>query len=206
MARVTAEKVLQTKSGILEAARQVLCELGYSGLSTRSVAAEANVPLSQIQYHFGSKEGMLLALYEYMNNQLLERQNAMFDDPNLTLSQKWDLACDYLDADIESGYVRVFQELMAAGWANPEIGQVVRNGTMGWIELITKLSEEAQDRHGSFAPFAPEDISALVVTAFTGAEANLLLGLEDQGIPIRRALRRFSEVIRMFEQGIKQEK
>jgi len=206
MARVTAEKVLQTKSGILEAARQVLCELGYSGLSTRSVAAEANVPLSQIQYHFGSKEGMLLALYEYMNNQLLERQNAMFDDPNLTLSQKWDLACDYLDADIESGYVRVFQELMAAGWANPEIGQVVRNGTMGWVELITKLSEEAQDCHGSFAPFAPEDISALVVNAFTGAEANLLLGLEDQGIPIRRALRKFSDVIRMFEQEIKQEK
>ena len=206
MARVTAEKVLQTKFGILEAARQVLCEQGYSGLSTRSVASEANVPLSQIQYHFGSKEGMLLALYEYMNSQLLERQNAMFDDPNLTLSQKWDLACDYLDSDIESGYVRVFQELMAAGWANPEIGQVVRNGTMGWVELITKLSEEAQDCHGSFSPFAPEDISALVVSAFTGAEANLLLGLEDQGIPIRRALRRFSEVIRMFEQGIKQEK
>jgi len=206
MARVTAEKVLQTKSGILEAARQVLCEQGYSGLSTRSVATEANVPLSQIQYHFGSKEGMLLALYEYMNSQLLESQNAMFDDPNLTLSQKWDLACDYLDADIASGYVRVFQELMTAGWANPEIGLVVRNGTMGWIELISKLAQEAQDCYGSFAPFAPEDISALIVTAFTGAEANLLLGLEDQGIPIRRALRRFCDVIRMFEQGIKQEK
>ena len=206
MARVTAEKVLQTKFGILEAARQVLCEQGYSGLSTRSVATEANVPLSQIQYHFGSKEGMLLALYEYMNSQLLERQNAMFDDPNLTLSQKWDLACDYLDADIASGYVRVFQELMTAGWANPEIGLVVRNGTMGWIDLISKLAQEAQDCYGSFAPFAPEDISALIVTAFTGAEANLLLGLEDQGIPIRRALRRFCDVIRMFEQGIKQEK
>lgn len=205
MARVTAAKVLQTKSGILEAARQVLYEQGYSGLSTRSVAAEADVPLSQIQYHFGSKEGMLLALYEYMNSQLLERQNAMFDDPKLTLSQKWDLACDYLDADIASGYVRVFQELMAAGWANPEIGRVVRNGTMGWMKLITKLAQEAQDSHGSFAPFAPEDISALVAAAFLGAEANLLLGLEDEGLPIRRALRRFGDVIRMFEQGIKKE-
>lgn len=205
MARVTAAKVLQTKSGILEAARQVLYEQGYSGLSTRSVAAEADVPLSQIQYHFGSKEGMLLALYEYMNSQLLERQNAMFDDPKLTLSQKWDLACDYLDADIASGYVRVFQELMAAGWANPEIGRVVRNGTMGWMKLITKLAQEAQDSHGSFAPFAPEDIAALVAAAFLGAEANLLLGLEDEGLPIRRALRRFSDVIRMFEQGIKKE-
>ena len=202
MARVTAAKVLQTKSGILEAARQVLYEQGYSGLSTRSVAAEADVPLSQIQYHFGSKEGMLLALYEYMNSQLLERQNAMFDDPKLTLSQKWDLACDYLDADIASGYVRVFQELMAAGWANPEIGRVVRNGTMGWMKLITKLAQEAQDSHGSFAPFAPEDIAALVAAAFLGAEANLLLGLEDEGLPIRRALRRFGDVIRMFEQGI----
>ena len=120
MARVIAEKVLQTKSGILDAATQVLREQGYSGLSTRNVASAANVPLSQIQYHFGSKEGMVLAMYEYMNSQLLERQKTMFADPNLSFSEKWTLACDFFDSDIESGYVRVLQELMAAGWSNPE--------------------------------------------------------------------------------------
>ena len=75
MARVTAEKALQTRVGILEAARQVLQDQGFAGLSTRNVALAAGVPMSQIQYHFGSKDGMLLALYEYLNAQLLERQN-----------------------------------------------------------------------------------------------------------------------------------
>ena len=147
MARVTAEKVLLTKSGILDAARQVLQEQGYSGLSTRSVASAAGVPLSQIQYHFGSKEGMLLALYEFMNSQLLERQTAMFADPNLSFSEKWALACDFLDSDIESGYVRVFQELIAVGWSNPEIGEAVREGLMGWINLLTEQAEKFIENH-----------------------------------------------------------
>ena len=37
---------------------------GYAGLSTRKVAEEAGVPLSQLHYHFGSKGGLILALLE----------------------------------------------------------------------------------------------------------------------------------------------
>ncbi len=107
MARVTAVKVEATRTSILDAARSVLRERGYASLSTREVAAVAGVPLSQIHYHFGSKQGMVLALFEYMNAQLLDRQNAMFADPSLTLSEQWDLACDYLDDDLATGYVRV---------------------------------------------------------------------------------------------------
>ena len=199
MARVTAAKAQATKTGLLEAANQVLHAQGYAGLTTRGVAGVAGVPMSQIQYHFGSKEGMVLALFEYMNARLLERQNAMFADPNLTLSEQWDLACDYLDDDLATGYVRVLQELLAAGWANPEIARVVREGTMGWIELLTDLARRAQENYGSLGPFTPEDIAALVSTAFIGTEAFLLLGLEQQGMPLRRSLRRFGDVIRVLE-------
>ncbi len=200
MARVTAAKAQATTTGLLEAANQVLHVQGYAGLTTRGVAGVAGVPMSQIQYHFGSKEGMVLALFEYMNAALLERQNAMFTDPSLTLSEQWDLACDYLDDDLATGYVRVLQELLAAGWANPEIGRVVRDGIMGWIELLTDLAGRAQENYGSLGPFTPEDIAALVSTAFTGTEAFLLLGLEQQGMPLRRSLRRFGDVIRVLEE------
>ncbi len=114
MARVAAVKVEATRTSILDAAGSVLRERGYASLSTREVAAAAGVPLSQIHYHFGSKQGMVLALFEYMNARLLDRQNAMFADPGLTLSEQWDLACDYLDDDLATGYVRVLQELLAA--------------------------------------------------------------------------------------------
>ena len=116
MARGAAK--VDTSILVLEAAKKVLRQNGYSRLSTRDVAAAAGVPLSQIHYHFGSKQGMVLALFEYLNSQLLDRQNAMFHDTALTLSEQWDRACDYLDEDIASGYVRVLQELIAASWAD----------------------------------------------------------------------------------------
>ncbi len=200
MARVAAVKVAATRTSILDAARSVLRERGYASLSTRGVAAVAGVPLSQIHYHFGSKQGMVLALFEYMNARLLERQNAMFADPGLTLSEQWDLACDYLDDDLASGYVRVLQELLAVGWTDPEIGRVVRDGVMGWTGLLTDLARRAQDTYGSLGPFAPEDIAALVGAAFIGMEAYLLLGLEERGLPLRRSLRRFGDVIRALEE------
>jgi AcrR family transcriptional regulator len=61
------------------AAEQCLQEDGYAALSTRGVAERAEMPLSQIHYHFGSKQGLLLALYEYLNTRLLERQQVMFE-------------------------------------------------------------------------------------------------------------------------------
>ena len=200
MARAAAVKVEATRTSILDAARSVLRERGYASLSTREVAAVAGVSLSQIHYHFGSKQGMVLALFEYMNARLLDRQNAMFADPGLTLSEQWDLACDYLDDDLATGYVRVLQELLAVGWTDPEIGQVVRDGVMGWIKLLTELARRAQGNFGTLGPFTPEDIAALVGTAFIGMEAYLLLGLEEQGLPLRRSLRRFGDVIRMLEE------
>src|SRR5690348_1807455 len=103
MARALAKKI-ETSTTILEASKKVLRQNGYSGLSTRDVAAEAGVPLSQIHYHFGSKQGLMLALFDYLNGQLLDRQSAMFGDTTLTLSQRWDKACDYLEEDIASGY------------------------------------------------------------------------------------------------------
>src|SRR3979411_601003 len=134
MARALAKKV-ETRTTLLEAAKKVLRQNGHSGLSTRDVAAAAGVPLSQIHYHFGSKQGMVLALFAYLNAQLLARQNAMFGDASLKLSEQWDRACDFLDDDIASGYVRVLQELIAASWADAAVAQVVRGGIMGWAEL-----------------------------------------------------------------------
>src|ERR1044072_6268899 len=134
--RTATARTAETGTALLEAAKKVLHQKAYSGLSTRDVAAVAGVPLSQIHYHFGSKQGMVLALFEYLNAQLLHRQNAMFGDSSLKLSEQWDRACDYLDDDIASGYVRVLQELIAASWADAEIGKVVRRGLMGWFDLI----------------------------------------------------------------------
>lgn len=198
MARAPVKKV-ETSTTLLEAAKKVLRQNGHSGLSTRDVAAAAGVPLSQIHYHFGSKQGLMLALFDYLNAQLLDRQNAMFHDTTLALSQRWDRACDFLEEDIASGYVRVLQELIAASWSDPMVAEVVRAGLMGWVDLIAGVARQAERELGGLGPFSPVEVAALIGSAFIGGESLYLLGLEEKGSPVRQSLRRVGDAIRIAE-------
>jgi hypothetical protein len=116
------------------------------------------------------------------------------------LSKRYEQACDYLEDDLESGYVRVLQEMIAAGWSNPEIGEAVRSMLRGWTGLLTEVAREAERLHGRLGPFSPEEVAVLIGNAFIGAEAFLLLGFDRQELPIRSALRRITDVIRSLEE------
>lgn len=203
MPRSTATKPkpeADTRTGLLEAAEACLRKHGYAGLSTRRVAEAAGMPLSQIHYHFGSKDALVLALLEHQNRRLLERQRATFA-AELPLWKRWEKACDYLEEDLDSGYVRVLQEMIAAGWSNPAIAAAVRGSLSGWYALIAEVGKEAVARFGRIGTLRPEDIACLVGNTFLGSEAVLLLGFEQhEGMPIRRALRRFGALIRSLEE------
>jgi AcrR family transcriptional regulator len=201
MARAAAKK-METSTVLLEAAKAVLRRNGYAGLSTREVAAEAGAPLSQIHYHFGSKQQMVLQLFEYLNTQLLERQDRLFHDPSLKLSEQWDRACDYLDEDIASGYVRVLQELIAVSWHDAEVAKVIRTDLMKWVELIVSVAEKAErTAPGALGPFSPDEVGAFAANCFIGAESLYLLGFEKKGSPVRQVLRRIGDLIRIAEKS-----
>jgi AcrR family transcriptional regulator len=189
-----------TRARILEAARECLLAEGFANLSTRRVAETAEVPLSQIHYHFGSKQALILALLEAENDRLLARQRTMYGGPE-PLWQQWERACDYLDEDIESGYVRVLQEMIAAGWSDPEVAAKVRQYMAGWFTLLTDVATREAPRLGGLGPFAPAEIGALMGVPFMGAETMILLGFEESELPVRSALRRIGTLIRSIEEG-----
>ncbi len=188
----------ETRAQLLAAARACLLQEGYARFSTRRVADLAGVPLSQISYHFGSKGGLVLALLEADNHRLLQRQAATFAEP-IPLSARWERACDHLEEDLASGYVRVLQEMIAAGWSDPEVARAVRANLQGWHDLLTGLAEEAAQRFGGLGPFTAAEVAALVGTAFLGSEALILLGHEGATVPARQALRRVAAMIRAVE-------
>jgi len=194
------DTVLDTRSRILEAARRRLLVDGFLGLSTRKVADEAEVPLSQLHYHFGSKGGLVLALFEEENKRRLDRQTRMYAE-DAPLWQRYERACDFLEDDLESGYVRVLQEMIAAGWSNEQVGDAVRELVGGWFQLLVDVARDAEGRHGPLGPFTADEVAALITTSFIGSEALLLLGFDRQVMPIRSALRRIGVVIRALEEG-----
>jgi len=192
------EPVEETRARIVDAARARLLRDGHNGLSTRKVADTAGVPLSQLHYHFGSKQGLLAAVLEEENRRRLERQDRMYSSDR-PLWQRYEQACDFLEDDLDSGYVRVLQEMIAEGWANPAIGEQVRAQLRGWYDLLTEVATEAEARFGSLGPFTAREMATLIGNAFLGSEALILLGFDRDELPVRAALRRFGVLLRQME-------
>jgi AcrR family transcriptional regulator len=188
-----------TRLRILAAAKDVLLEAGYANLSTRGIAETAGVPLSQIHYHFGSKQKLMLAVLDLENRTRLARQSAMYE-ADKPLWEQWLQACDFFDDDLESGYVRVLMEMTAAGWSNPEIAEAVSAQVRGWFDLLAQVAQRAATRFGMLSTFTPEELAALAGLPFLGAEAVILLGLGDSQIAGRPALRKIGELLRVLEE------
>ena len=180
---------------LLEAAETCLLRDGYSALSTRAVATAAGVPLSQIHYHFGSKQGLVLALLEHQNEKLLRRQ-ARTLGAEAPLSARWMQACDHLSEDLKSGYVRVLQEIIAAGYSDPQMARAARRVLGGWFVLLNGLGDELRQSIGALEGLSGQEIAALVGMAFLGAESLILVGMN---LPVEETLRGVGRVLKTLE-------
>jgi AcrR family transcriptional regulator len=187
-----------TRDRIVDAAREILVENGHGGTSTRAVADRAGVRLSLVHYHFGGKQGLLVEVLQRENDQLLERQRELYASPG-PLAEKWRIACDLLDEDVQSGYVRVLWELWAAGLADPELAAGWRSAMAGWRELITAVFTEWGDELDLELPVRPRALATLVANLFQGIEIEMLAGVSEAEAPHREVLDAFGAMIERAE-------
>jgi AcrR family transcriptional regulator len=192
---VSEARALGARAQLLEAAEVCLLRDGYAGLSTRAVAVAAQTPLSQIHYHFGSKQGLVLALLEHQNEKLLRRQAAMFGQ-HVPLSARWLQACDFLEADLASGYVRVLQEIIAAGYSDPELAAAARGVLRGWFEILADVAASVEGAFGGWGALSSEEVATLVGLAFLGGESMILIGMD---LPVVSALRGVGRTLQEIE-------
>ena|SRR5579885_691605 len=171
-----------TREQILDAARDVLVAHGYAGTTTRAIAEAADVRPSLVHYHFGGKQQLLVAVLERENERLLVRQRALFAAPG-PLAAKYLTACEYLNDDLRSGYVRILWELWAVGLADEELRERWRKAISGWRELLVQVVTEWMERHGVDLPVSPRALATLVGDAFLGAESEILAGIGSDVAP-----------------------
>jgi hypothetical protein len=115
------------------------------------------------------------------------------------LSVRYDQACDFLDDDLASGYVRVLQEMIAAGWSDPAVAAKVIELLKTWFDLLTRVLREAEETFGPFTPLSATDVAMFVGMAFLGGESLLLLDDAEWSEPVRGGLRRVGDLIRVVE-------
>ena len=63
----------------------------------------------------------------------------------------------------------------------------------------TSVSQRESTRLGGLGPFEPAEIAALMGLPFLGAESLILLGMPEDVLPARTALRKLGDVIRTLE-------
>jgi AcrR family transcriptional regulator len=187
-----------TRDRIVEAAREILIEQGHSGASTRAVADRAGVRLSLVHYHFGGKQGLLIEVLERENELLLERQRGLFSAPG-PLADKWRTACDLLDEDMRSGYVRLQFELWSAGLVDPDLAAGWRAALKGWRALLASVFERWAEELEIELPLRPKALASLVGNLFQGIEVELLAGVPEEDAPHREVLDALGDLIARAE-------
>jgi AcrR family transcriptional regulator len=70
-----------TRTSLLDSAERLFAELGIAGASMRAITRAAGANLAAVHYHFGSKEGLVKAVFsrrlEPLNRNRLERLEAL---------------------------------------------------------------------------------------------------------------------------------
>jgi hypothetical protein len=178
--------------------------LGVQGRAARDGDVAPRVPepdrRRDAQRPLGPRQraGLLLEVLARENEQLLERQRALYAAP-CSLSEKWRIACDLLDEDLETGYVRVLWELWSAGLADPELAAGWRDATAGWRDLLAAVFESWSEQHEVELPVRPRALASLVANLFQGIEIELLAGVSDADAPHREVLDALGALIERAE-------
>jgi AcrR family transcriptional regulator len=190
--RLSDAETSETKARILDAAFRRLAAEGYAALSVREIAKDAGVNHALINYHFRTKDQLVIEVLDAANRRLLERQQAMYREP-AGFAQKWAQARRFYESDLASGFVRVQAELWAASLSNPALRDKFVPRLLAWKGLVLKAVQEALatfESHGVTlpAPFTAEVIACWISEFWLGMEFADLLGVKEDKIAHKATL------------------
>src|SRR6185503_12409286 len=101
---------IDKKDRILDVAERVFSDLGFDGASTRMISGEAGVNMAMLNYYFGSKEGLFLAIFE---RKIASFQTLLQNISNDGSMSSWDKLAKCIDNYVERIIVNnCFQKLI----------------------------------------------------------------------------------------------
>ena len=132
----------ETKTRILDAAFRRLVQQGYAALSMREIGRDAGVNHALFNYHFRSKDQLVIAVLDEANRRLLERQQRMYAAPG-GFAEKWAQARRFYQSDLASGFVRLQAELWAASFADPGLREKFVLRIQAWRKVVADAVRDA---------------------------------------------------------------
>lgn len=169
------------KIAVLEAACRVIAERGADATRFADVAAESGVPVSTLQYYFGSREDLLVAAFRHASSTeiaALGAEVASLDDP-------WDQLETILTRSL-TGYEpeapdagRLWIESWHFGIRDPEMRADALRDNTAWRQLVAGVVRRGIERGVFTDRYDADMVAVLAVAAADGMGIPLSLGDPD---------------------------
>jgi AcrR family transcriptional regulator len=137
---------------IITTAESLFSGRGYDGTSVRDIAEAAGVNVAMISYYFGSKEGLIQALFEERTRDVVVKVENLLKDDTLTPLEKvhW-LIDDYVQriaTKIQFHKIMVCEQMLEK---NTVISTLLTELKKRNADVISRLIRDGQEK-GAFRP------------------------------------------------------
>jgi AcrR family transcriptional regulator len=166
---------VDTRTRILDAALAALRADGIAGVSARSIARHGGFNQALIFYHFGSVEGLLVAVARSES----ERRSALYAEALrevTSLSELVAVARRLHDEEFQAGTVAALTQMLAGAVGSEDLSRGIREALDPWTSLVGETIARllGDTPYAELLPAA--DLTAAVAALFIGIE--LLTGID----------------------------
>ena len=170
MARTQQERKAETRARLLAAAADLFAEQGIDAVSVDAVAEAAGRTSGAVYAHFGSKQGLLLALLDSWRDSVLTvllAEVAVSDSPAGQLAAVWSTVSD--TSDEETARWRALEhELWLRAARDPEVADVLRVRNAEALRFSARQVDGWTTAVGAEPTTSPEDLAVLLKALLTG--------------------------------------
>jgi TetR/AcrR family transcriptional regulator len=162
---------IDKKDHILDVAERVFSELGFDGASTRTISGEAGVNMAMLNYYFGSKEGLFIAVF---NRKITGFQNLLQNIGNDDNATAWDKIEKYIELYTQRVVTNnCFQKMLYQEMSMQRRGELSDKITEILMVNVSELHKILQDGvdKGEFS----KDIDMEMVTATIYGTKNFII-------------------------------
>jgi AcrR family transcriptional regulator len=144
---VVQRRALDTRSALLQAARQIFADVGYSEASVAEVVARAGSSVGSMYHHFGGKADLFIALHDgYQSRQESRADAAVREQLTAGVQDPARIFAAGARAFMHGAWQeRDLARLFLSGDGPPGFGEVIRAGFANWVRRSSALLRISED-------------------------------------------------------------
>src|SRR4051812_39747474 len=177
MTNATAQKPAgraEAEQALLDAAEELLVDVGHAGITTRRLAEEAGVNHGLVHYYFASNENLLVQALERFTERMIERQRDLYA-ADVPFVERWRTAMRYLVTE-DVRYQKIWMELSALSWNHEGLRERLARVNAEWRSVLHDAFAEPHRELGISMPL--DALVSLVITFNLGIIVERLGGIE----------------------------